>query len=254
MPGPTRSWGCMAYRKPYLSRPPKPAKIHAALVPMLPGRRPRADGEEPCEAADLRGQGNPEGEDLTPIFRSMLLLLFVGGLAAFFLIYAGRWLPSQVAEPLVVRVSATPDLQSWLEEARRRFLANSSRVAGRPLSLIIDYEEDAVASRGIVERLRRNALPSSTPSAPSADAVWLTSRTAVQLLETRHRMHLSDKAVSPLASTMLAVIMWEGRARDVLPAAVAVPSRSQPLSWNDVDISWVAWHKLSIRPAQGHLS
>jgi hypothetical protein len=122
------------------------------------------------------------------------------------------------------------------------------------LSLIIDYEEDAVSSRGIVERLRRNALPSSTLSAPSTDAVWLTSRTAVQLLETRHRMHLSDKAVSPLASTMLAVIMWEGRARDVLPAAVAVPSRSQPLSWNDVDINWVAWHKLSIRPAQGRLS
>lgn len=100
----------MIRRKPYLSRPPKPAKIRAALVPTLPGRRPRADGEEPCEAADLRSKGNPEGEDLTPIFRSMVLLLFVGGLGAFLLIYAGRWLPSQVEEPLVVRVSASPDL------------------------------------------------------------------------------------------------------------------------------------------------
>jgi hypothetical protein len=40
----------------------------------------------------------------------MVLLLFVGGLGAFLLIYAGRWLPSQVEEPLVVRVSASPDL------------------------------------------------------------------------------------------------------------------------------------------------
>ena len=126
----------MAYRKPCLSRPPKPAKIRPALVPTLPGRRPRADGEKPCEAVDLRGQGYPEDEGLTSIFRSLILLLFLGGLTAFFLSYSGRWRPSQVAEPLVVRVSATPDLQTWLEDARLRFLANSPRVAGRPLSLL----------------------------------------------------------------------------------------------------------------------
>jgi Bacterial extracellular solute-binding protein len=191
---------------------------------------------------------------LTSIFRNLILLLFVGGLAAFFLINPAGWLPSKVAEPLVVRVSATPDLQTWLDDARLRFLANSPRVAGRPLALIIDYEADAEASKAIVERLRQGAPPSSTPSTPSTDAVWLTSRIAIQLLETRYRMHVSDKAVIPLASTMLTVIMWEARARDVLPAAVAVPSRLQPLSWNDVDISWVAWHNLSIRPAQGSLS
>jgi hypothetical protein len=181
-------------------------------------------------------------------FRNLLLLLLVGGLATFFLINLGRWLPSQVAEPLVVRLSATPDLQTWLEDARRRFVATRPRVAGRPLSFIIDYEEDGVASKGIVERLRQNALPSSTPS---TDVVWLTSRTAVQLLKVRHRAHGSDTIVTPLATTMLTILMWEARARDVLPAAVAVSSRLQPLSWNEVDISWRAWHKLSIRPADG---
>jgi Bacterial extracellular solute-binding protein len=195
--------------------------------------------------------GDAGGKGLTSLFRSLILLLFVSGLAAFFLINPAKWLPSQIPELLLVRVNATPDLQAWLEDARRRFLANSPRVAGRPLSLSIDYEEDTVASKGIVERLQQGATPAS---APSTDGVWLTSRTAVQLMETTHRTQVSDKALHALASTMLTVIMWAPRARDVLPAAMAVPSRSQPLSWNDVDISWVAWHNLSIRPAVGSLS
>jgi hypothetical protein len=188
---------------------------------------------------------------LTSLFRSLILLLFVGGMAAFFVINPARWLPSQVLEPLVVRVNATPDLQAWLEDARRRFLANGPRVAGRPLSLSIEYEEDTAAGKGIVERLRQDAMPAS---APSTDSVWLTSRTAVQLLETTHRTHIADKALHPLASTMLTVIMWEPRARDILPAAMPVPSRSQLLSWNDVDISWMAWHNLTIQPAAGNPS
>jgi hypothetical protein len=39
------------------------------------------------------------------------------------------------------------------------------------LSLSIDYEEDTVASKGIVERLQQGATPAS---APSTDGVWLT--------------------------------------------------------------------------------
>ena len=150
-------------------------------------------------------RGDAGGKGLTSLFRSLLLLLFVGGLAAFFLINPAKWLPSQIPEPLLVRVNATPDLQAWLEDARRRFLANSPRVAGRPLSLSIDYEEDTVASKGIVERLRQGATPAS---APSTDGVWLTSRTAVQFMETTHRTQVSDKALHALASTMLTVIMW----------------------------------------------
>jgi hypothetical protein len=187
-------------------------------------------------------------EMLTAILRSLVLLLFVGGLLAFFLVNSGRWLPSRSAEPLVIHVRATPDLQAWLEDARRRFLAHHPRIAGRPLSLIIDYEEDAVTSHGIAERVRANASPSA---APSTDGVWLTSRTAVQLLEATTREHLSDQAVIPLVSTMLTVTMWEARARDVLPATGAMPARSQPLSWNDMDISWTAWHRLSVNPSRG---
>jgi hypothetical protein len=189
-------------------------------------------------------------EMLTYIFRNLVLLLFVGGLLAFFLINPERWLPSHIAEPLVIRVHAIPDLQAWLEDARRRFLAHSPRIAGRPLSLIIDYEEDTATNSGIAERLRASAASSS---APSMDSVWLTSRTAVQLLEATHRTHLSDQAVIPLVSTMLTVTMWEARARDVLPATGAVPARAQPLSWNDVDISWTVWHRLSARPSSAGL-
>jgi hypothetical protein len=82
----------------------------------------------------------------THVFRTSVLLLFVGGLVAFFLIIQGRWLTSRVTEPLIVRLKAIPELQAWLEDARTRFLANSPRIAGRPLSFIIDYEEDAAAS------------------------------------------------------------------------------------------------------------
>jgi hypothetical protein len=191
------------------------------------------------------------GKGLVSLFRNVILLLLLGGLATFFLIYPGERLSSQAPEPLVVRVNATPDLQAWLEDARRRFLANNPRVAGRPLSLHIDYEEDTVAGTGIAERLRQ---PPTLSSAPSTDGVWLTSRTAVQLLETTHRTHISDNLLLPLASTMLTVVMWEPRARDVLPAVMAVPSRAQPLSWSDVDISWMTWHNLSIRPAASGLS
>jgi hypothetical protein len=177
-----------------------------------------------------------------------VVLLFIGGLAGFFLLNPGRWLPSHVAEPLVVRVTATADLQAWLEDARRQFLAQSPRIAGRPLSLSIEYEEDATLGREIADRLRESASPSS---ASSADGVWLTSRTTVQLLEAMPHGRLPDQAVTPLASTMLTVAMWEARARDVLPAAGMVLSRSQPLSWNDVDISWTAWHRLSLSPSPG---
>jgi hypothetical protein len=55
---------------------------------------------------DKRGKG------LTALFRSLSLLLFVGSLAAFFLINPAKWLPSQIPEPLLVRVNATPDLQA----------------------------------------------------------------------------------------------------------------------------------------------
>jgi hypothetical protein len=57
-------------------------------------------------------RGDTEGKGLTSLFRSLLLLLFVGGLAAFFLINPAKWLPSQIPEPLLVRVNATPDLQA----------------------------------------------------------------------------------------------------------------------------------------------
>ena len=73
--------------------------------------------------------GDAGGKGLTSLFRSLILLLFVGGLAAFFLINPAKWLPCQIPELLLVRVNATPDLQAWLEDARRRFLANSPRVA-----------------------------------------------------------------------------------------------------------------------------
>jgi hypothetical protein len=187
----------------------------------------------------------------TQIFRSLVLLLFVGGLVAFFLIDPGRWLPSRVDEPLVVRVMATPDLEAWLESARTRFLDNTPRIAGRPLSLVITYEPDGVASGAIADRLRENPAPSSLLP---TDAAWLTSRTAVQLMEATHRTPISDTAVVPLASTLLTVAMWETRARDVLSSAGVVPSRSQPLNWNDVDISWTVWHRLSVKPSQDNPS
>jgi hypothetical protein len=182
---------------------------------------------------------------LTSLVRRLLLLLCVGGLVVFFLIDLERWLPSHSAEPLVIHVHATADLQAWLEDARKRFLAHGPRVARRPLSLMIDYEEDAATSRGIAERLRASA---ASPSTPSTDNVWLTSRTAVQLLETTTRAQLADQAVIPLVSTMLTVTMWEARARDIFPATAALPGRAQPLSWSDMDISWTAWHRLSVSP------
>ena len=191
------------------------------------------------------------GKELTSLFRSGILLLFIGGLAAFFFINPARWLPSQVLEPLVVRVNATPDLQASVRGCPAPVLSEQPPSAWTPLSLSIDYEEDAVAGKGIVERWRQNGTPAS---ALSPHGIWLTSRTAVQLLEITHRTQVSDRALHPLASTMLTVLMWESRARDVLPAAMAAPSRSQPLSWNDVDISWMAWHNLTIKPAAGSLS
>ena len=188
---------------------------------------------------------------LTPTFRRSVLLLCVGGLLAFFLIDRGRWLPSHSADPLVIDVHAAADLQAWLEDARRRFLAYSPHVAGRPLSLMIEYEEDAATRNGIIERLHASA---ARPSAPSTDGVWLTSRTAVQLLEATTHAHLGDQAVIPLVSTMLTVTMWEARAQDVLPATGAMPVRSQPLSWNEMDVSWTAWHRLSVNPSPSGLS
>lgn len=181
---------------------------------------------------------------MTSLFRSVLLL-FVIGLAAFFLIDPTRWQTSSPLEPVAVRVYATPDLRAWLEDARRRFLADSPRVAGRPLSLSIDYEEDNVASKDIVDQLQQGGTPSS---AASTDGIWLTSRTAIQLLEATHRTQVAERALYSLVSTMLTVILWEPRARDVLPATMAVPSRLQPLSWSDVDISWMAWHNLTTTP------
>jgi hypothetical protein len=182
---------------------------------------------------------------LTSLVRRLVLPLCVGGLLVFLLIDLERWLSSHSAEPLVIHVHATADLQAWLEDARSRFLARSPRLAGRPLSLMIEYEEDAATSRGIADHLRASA---ASPSAPSTDGVWLTSRTAVQLLETTARAQLADQAIIPLVSTMLAVTMWEARARDVLPAIGAPSARAQPLSWNDMDISWMAWHQLSVSP------
>jgi extracellular solute-binding protein len=181
----------------------------------------------------------------TALLRRVVLLLFVGGLLTFLLIDLERWLPSHSAEPLVIHVRATADLQAWLEDARRHFLAHRPRVAGHPLSLTIEYEEDAATGHGIADHLRARA---ASPSMPSTAHVWLASRTAVQLLETTTRMQLDDQAVIPLVSTMLAVTMWEARARDVLPATGAMPARSQPLNWNDLDISWMAWHRLSVNP------
>jgi hypothetical protein len=123
--------------------------------------------------------GDAGGKGLTSLFRSLILLLFVGGLAAFFLINPAKWLPSQIPELLLVRVNATRDLQAWLEDARRRFLANSPRVAGRPLSLSIDYEEDTVASKGIVERLQQGATPASAFAQRGRATPWLGARFAL---------------------------------------------------------------------------
>jgi Bacterial extracellular solute-binding protein len=187
----------------------------------------------------------------THIFRSLVLLVFVSSLVAFFLMNPGRWLSPRVAEPLVVRLKVTPDLKSWLEHARTRFLENNPHIARHPLSLAIAYEEDAAASGAIAERLRAIA----SPSAPlSTDAAWLTSRAAVHLLEATHRIRIPDKAVVPLASTLLAVAMWETRARDILPSAGVILPRPQPVAWRDVEVSWEVGHHLSVGTSQGSLS
>jgi hypothetical protein len=68
----------------------------------------------------------------THIFRSLVLLVFVSSLVAFFLMNPGRWLSPRVAEPLVVRLKTTPDLKSWLEHARTRFLENNPHIARHP--------------------------------------------------------------------------------------------------------------------------
>jgi hypothetical protein len=103
---------------------------------------------------------------LTSLFRSLILLLFVGGLAAFFLINPAKWLPSQIPELLLVRVHATPDLQAWFEDARRRFLANSPRgLDGRCPSALITKKIPWPArglSNGCSRVLRRHPLRQRT--------------------------------------------------------------------------------------------
>jgi hypothetical protein len=203
-----------------------------------------------AEVLPWAAQRTPRVDMLTSLFRRLVVLLFVGGLLVFFLVDLECWWPSHRAEPLVIHVHAAADLQAWLEDARSRFLAPGPRVAGRPLALMIDYQEDATASYGIAERLRASA---ASPSAPATDGVWLMSRTAVQLMDSSTRAQLSGEALIPLVSTMLTVAMWEARARDVLPTIGATPAPAQPLSWNELDISWTAWHELSVNPPPSHL-
>jgi hypothetical protein len=182
------------------------------------------------------------------IFRSVALLVFVGGLIAFFLINPGRWLSPRSAEPLVIRLSATPDLEAWLQAASARFLEKNPIIGGRPLSLIIAYEEDAIASAAVADRLR--AATSSSAPLP-ADTAWLTSRTALQLLETTHRMPISDKTVIPLASTLLTIAIWETGARTILPSTGVLPAGSTAPSWSDIDVSWTVWQRLSVGRSHG---
>ena len=89
----------------------------------MPGRfslslRERLGQERQGLSEQLGFRGEAGGKGSTSLLRSLILLLFVGGLVAFFLINPVKWLPSQISEPLLVRVNATPDLQAWLEDAR----------------------------------------------------------------------------------------------------------------------------------------